>query len=126
MLPGNPMKCTIRYFHGKNYSKRIVLVLKTSSLKVTSLIFHSCTYYDWTSEGKEGSEESVTLPRNKRFLLKFLSRQNASKCPGLCRHRPGHSLDSEKDKVARNEKRKKLHGFSYYKNIANFEAFLTG
>ena len=25
--------------------------------------------------------------------------------------------------VARNEKRKKLHGFSYYKNIANFEAF---
>ena len=27
---------------------------------------------------------------------------------------------SEKDKVARNEKRKKLHGFSYYKNIANF------
>ena len=30
---------------------------------------------------------------------------------------------SEKDKVARNEKRKKLHGFSYYKNIANFEAF---
>ena len=26
-------------------------------------------------------------------------------------------------KVARNEKRKKLHGFSYYKNIANFEAF---
>ena len=26
-------------------------------------------------------------------------------------------------KVARNEKRKKLRGFSYYKNIANFEAF---
>ena len=26
-------------------------------------------------------------------------------------------------KVARNEKRKKLHWFSYYKNIANFEAF---
>ena len=30
---------------------------------------------------------------------------------------------SEKDKVARNEKRKKLRGFSYYKNMANFEAF---
>ena len=30
-------------------------------------------------------------------------------CPGLCRHRPWHSLG----KVARNEKRKKLHGFSY-------------
>ena len=29
----------------------------------------------------------------------------------------------EKMKLARNEKRKKLHGFSYYKNIANFEAF---
>ena len=41
--------------------------------------------------------------------------------PGLCRHRP--AFISEKDKVARNEKRKKLHGFSYYKNIANFEAF---
>ena len=26
-------------------------------------------------------------------------------------------------KVVPNEKRKKLHGFSYYKNIANFEAF---
>ena len=30
---------------------------------------------------------------------------------------------SEKMKVARNEKQNKLHGFSYYKNIANFEAF---
>ena len=27
-------------------------------------------------------------------------------------------------KVARNEKRKKLLGFSFYKNIGNFEAFL--
>ena len=41
----------------------------------------------------------------------------------LCRHRPGHSL-GEKNKVAPNEKRKKkLRGFSYYKSIANFEAF---
>ena len=30
---------------------------------------------------------------------------------------------SEKIKVARNEKRNKLHVFSYFKNIANFEAF---
>ena len=30
---------------------------------------------------------------------------------------------SEKHKVARNEKRKKKYGFSYYKNILNFEAF---
>ena len=29
----------------------------------------------------------------------------------------------EKMKVAQNEKRKKLPGFSYLKNIANFEAF---
>ena len=42
-----------------------------------------------------------------------------NECPGLC-----HSVISEKDKVARNEKRKKLYGFSYSKNIANFEAFL--
>ena len=32
-------------------------------------------------------------------------------------------LKREKDKVARNEKRKKLRGFPYYENIANFEAF---
>ena len=30
-----------------------------------------------------------------------------------------------KMKVARNEKRKKLHGFSFSINIANFEAFLS-
>ena len=29
-----------------------------------------------------------------------------------------------KSKVARNEKQKKLRGFSYYKNMANFEVFL--
>ena len=32
-------------------------------------------------------------------------------------------IPNEKNKVAQNEKRKKLHGFSYYKKIANFEAF---
>ena len=32
-------------------------------------------------------------------------------------------IHKEKMKVARNEKRKKLRGFSYYKSIANFEAF---
>ena len=35
----------------------------------------------------------------------------------------GRVFISEKDKVARNDKQKKLHGFSYYKNIANFEEF---
>ena len=33
-------------------------------------------------------------------------------------------IHKEKMKVARNEKRKKLHGFCYYKNIANFEEFV--
>ena len=45
-----------------------------------------------------------------------------NECPGLCQHRPGHSL-VKKMKVARNEKRKKQRRFSYHKNIANFEAF---
>ena len=45
-----------------------------------------------------------------------------NECPGLCRQRPGHSL-GKNHKVARNEKQKKLHEFSYSKNMANFEAF---
>ena len=42
--------------------------------------------------------------------------------PGICRHRPGHSLGKKK-KFARNEKQKKSCGFSYYRNMANFEVF---
>ena len=42
--------------------------------------------------------------------------------PGLCRHKPGHSL-GKKNKVAQNVKQKKLRGFSYSKSMANFEAF---
>ena len=67
------------------------------------------------------------------FVLNEKFQRNASKFAifyvfqscfllGLCRHRPGHSL-GEKNKVVRNEKRKKLHEFSYAKNLANFEAF---
>ena len=38
-----------------------------------------------------------------------------NKCPGVCRHRPGHSL-GKKNKVARNEKQKKqLWVFVYIK-----------
>ena len=38
----------------------------------------------------------------------------------LCRHRPGHSLGK---KIKLHEmKNKKLQGFSYDKNVANFEA----
>ena len=40
--------------------------------------------------------------------------------PGLCRHRPGHSLER---KIKYHEMKKKLHGFSNFKNMANFEAF---
>ena len=40
--------------------------------------------------------------------------------PGLYRHRPGHSLGG-KNKVAWNEKWKKIRGFSYSKNMATFE-----
>ena len=43
--------------------------------------------------------------------------------PNECQHRPGHTLE-KKYKLARNEKRKKQHGFSIYYKIANFEAFL--
>ena len=39
-----------------------------------------------------------------------------NECPVLCWH-------ERKNKVARNEKRKKLCRFSYSKNMANFEAF---
>ena len=45
-----------------------------------------------------------------------------NECPGLCRHTPGHSL-REKIKLHEMKNEKKLHGFSYDKNIANFEGF---
>ena len=48
-------------------------------------------------------------------------------CPGLYRHRPGHSLGKHKGKhikLHEMKNKKKLCGFSYYKNMANFEAFL--
>ena len=45
-----------------------------------------------------------------------------SECPGLCQHRPGHS--EGKTQSCTKWKTKKLHGFSYSKNMANFEAFL--
>ena len=39
-------------------------------------------------------------------------------CPGLCRHRPGQNI-----KLHEMKNEKKLYGFSYTQNIANFEAF---
>ena len=43
--------------------------------------------------------------------------------PGLCQYRPGHSL-GKNIKLHEMKKEKKLHRFSYYKNMANFEEFL--
>ena len=91
-----------------------------------------------------------TLFRNKRFMLDEMTKRNALKfaifyiyenpnllfsffnssyfiyfpneCPGLCQHRPGHSL-GENSKLHKMKNGKKLHGFSCYKNMANFEAF---
>ena len=54
------------------------------------------------------------------FMLQLYFPPN--ECPGLCRHRPQHSL-AGKNKVAQNEKGKKFCGISYSKNMENFEAF---
>ena len=42
--------------------------------------------------------------------------------PGLCRHRPGHSL-GKVIKLHEMKNGKGNFGFSYSKNMANFEAF---
>ena len=47
-----------------------------------------------------------------------------NECPGLCRHRSGHSFIREKIKL--HEMKKKICGFSYDKNMTNIEAFLWG
>ena len=52
------------------------------------------------------AESTLTLFRKKRFLVNLKTKRNASK-------------------FALNLKRKKLHGFSFSINIANFEAFLS-
>ena len=39
------------------------------------------------------------------------------------RHRPGHLL-GKNIKLHEMKNEKKLHGFSYHKNMANFEAYL--
>ena len=69
--------------------------------------------------------------QNKCFALKIKFRRNASKFPiylyiyYIFRFSiRGTFIHKVKMKVARNEKRKKLLGFSFYINIANFEAFL--
>ena len=45
-------------------------------------------------------------------------------CSTLRCYHNAQGIHKGKMKVALNEKRKKLHGFSFSKNIANFEAFL--
>ena len=92
---------------------------------------------------------TYSLFRNKRFLVNLKTKRNASKfamfmeIENLCiffvfnLEQPSFSLMNAlvyvkidqgihkgKMKVALNEKRKKLHGFSFSINIASFEAFL--
>ena len=45
-----------------------------------------------------------------------------NECPGLCQHRPGHSL-GKKIKQHEMKNGKSNFGFSFVKSIANFEAF---
>ena len=47
-----------------------------------------------------------------------------SRCPVLCRHYIDQGIHYGKNVEARNEKWKKLYGFSYSKNMPNFEGFL--
>ena len=44
-------------------------------------------------------------------------------CPGLCRHRPGHSLVKKIKLLEMKNENNYINRFTYYKNIANFEAF---
>ena len=85
------------------------------------------------------------LLRNKKFMLDEMPQQNASKlaifleyenprsffhfmllfssykCPGLRRHRQGHSLEN---KIKQHEMRNDVgFQFSYPQNLANFDAF---
>ena len=50
----------------------------------------------------------------------FQNLASSNECPGLCKERPWHPL-GKKNNVTQNEK--KLCGFSYSKNMPNFEAF---
>ena len=63
----------------------------------------------------------TTLFRKKRFEINFFVRGNASKFAIFIDINQG--IHMWKHKVALNEKRKKLCGFSLSINIANFEAF---
>ena len=61
--------------------------------------------------------DSMSLFRKKRFEINFFVQRNVSKFAIFI------EKEKVKLKVARNEKRKKLCGFSFSINIANFEAF---
>ena len=69
-----------------------------------------------------------SLFRNKGFLVNLKIEKNASKFAMFMEKEVSVDIDQGihkgKMKVALNEKRKKLRGFSFSINIANFEAFL--
>ena len=95
-------------------------------------------------EKKLATTKANTLFRKNRFALNFLTQRNASKFAMFmekenpssffhfcidCKISSSMSTQTRafirvKLKVALNEKRKKLLGFSFCINIANFEAFL--
>ena len=70
-------------------------------------------------KGKALNIQNLPYFWNTKTHVVFFFSFHAKKCPGLCRHRPEHSLG--KKIFAWNEKWKKLCGFSYSKSMANFE-----
>ena len=66
----------------------------------------------------------ASLFRKKRFLVNLKIERNASKFAMFMEKDIDQGIHKGEMKVALNEKRKKLCGFSFSINIANFEAFL--
>ena len=108
--------CVIQYFFSflirSNYILRTFMVVKNmyfksqnKSLRVRQQLQQ---YY---------SLKYIPLPlfRNQRFVLNLMPQRNSI-----------HQVKTKNIKLHEIKKRKKLHGFSYYKNMANFEAFLQG
>ena len=105
-----------------NYQKEIsqvvlVIILPHACLKIMNCIL----FYIAHSPEIRGFCYSFCPAKMLQNLLYFYNKKSC--VVFFVFHFEQLSFISETDKVARNEKRKKLHGFSYCKNIANFEAF---
>ena len=83
----------------------------------------------WTQLGRQNPSKFALFYHKKTrivvfnfyFVQLYFSPMNVR--PGLCQHRPGHSL-GKKIKSHKMKNGKSNFGFSFHKNIANFEAFL--